>query len=232
MAHVRRLRYTGAVPWPFHCLSLWTETDYQLSVDGGMVVTVPDLRPLSCAVAEAPFDPGMPGDARPLSIWELVEHGVAVLPLTSALTPVEAPASAPPRAAWLRRVICIPTIPRMIDALLRQHQRRVQYYAEQKRLAGAGGSGDGEAENNGDGIESTASAAGGPDNETTAFPSLPMHHVECLVRHLRLNHDFQRENLLPKLAPEIGRALEETFYDKCRRASAYHGIPLQLLLPA
>ncbi len=44
VARVARLRYTSELPQVFQALSLWSETDYQLSVDGA-TVAVPDLAP-------------------------------------------------------------------------------------------------------------------------------------------------------------------------------------------
>ncbi len=65
VATVTRLRYTGSLQHEFLTLSLWSETEYQLSVDGA-TVAVPDLIPLNCVLAESRYDPAKPGIAASL----------------------------------------------------------------------------------------------------------------------------------------------------------------------
>jgi hypothetical protein len=179
VAHVMRLRYTGELPLPYTALSLWSETDYQLSVDDA-TVAVPDLCPVNVTVAEAHFDPGKPGVAEPLTFEARYKRGLRVVPRTRALT-TNASSSSSPHSPDAYSIY-IPTIPRMVEAQLRQHHRRVIYYAKQER--------DG-------------------DSAVGLMASLPMYHVECMVRYLYLEKDHQRQKLLPELAPEFLGALEK-----------------------
>jgi hypothetical protein len=196
VAPIRRLRYTGTVPQAFGLLSLCRESDYQLSVDGD-VVDVPNIYPQNCVVAEARYDPGKPGVAEPLSIEERTKRGVKVIPSVRALSagstsPLSASlptASASPSAKSPEAgAIYIPTIPRIVDSLMRQHQRRVTFHARKQREA--------------DGVNAGCRGAAG------YFPSLPMYHVECMIRYLHLERADQRLLLLPQLAPDTRQAFE------------------------
>jgi hypothetical protein len=147
-------------------------------------------------LAEARYDPSKPGAAAALTMEGRADLGIRVLPPVRALTATTtATASSPPPPPppsssssdeHNEHAIFIPTIPRMLDALLRQHQCRIKHYDEVERMGGDVGFSD-----------------------KRLMPSLPMYNVDRLIRYLHLERDDQRQKFLPELAPDIRRALED-----------------------
>ncbi|KAI9825317.1 MAG: hypothetical protein M1819_000563 [Sarea resinae] len=102
---IPRLECDSGVFYPY--LSLWPESLYMLSVDGDNV-EVPDLHAWNHVLMEDRFDPGESTRTRSLSYQSLTEKQIRVLP------PVLA------RNSEISCAIYVPSIPRLLDALLDQ----------------------------------------------------------------------------------------------------------------
>lgn len=88
-------------------LSLWSETDYHLSVDGVPIIEVPDARAYNTVLAQEEFHPDR----------ERRRYGPFLLGTEKAM-PFVSPR--PARTAKQKTPIFIPTIPAFLDALLDQ----------------------------------------------------------------------------------------------------------------
>lgn len=107
-----------------HCISLWSERVYMLKVDGEKV-TVPDPHSWNVVLMEERFDLQLSwAQAESISYTTRIANGVRVLPPTLA------------QSTETKYPVYIPTIPRMLDALLDQAHYRV-IYAE--NFPGTGG---------------------------------------------------------------------------------------------
>jgi hypothetical protein len=112
---VPRLRLKTADNTSYNCISLWSERVYMLKVDGEKI-EVPDPHAWNVVLMEERFDLD-PSWAQAVSIGYTtrITDGVKVLPPTLA------------QSADMKYPVYIPTIPRILDALLDQARYRVTY---------------------------------------------------------------------------------------------------------
>lgn len=87
-------------------LSLWTESDYHLSVDGGTMIEVPDCRAHNDVLIQKEFHPDR----------EKLRYGPRLLTSKG----IQFVSSRPARSGKQMTPIFIPTIPALLDALLDQ----------------------------------------------------------------------------------------------------------------
>jgi len=115
---VPRLRYKTENNISYNCISLWSECVYMLDVDGEKI-EVPDTLSWNVVLMEERFDlhPSW-AQAVSISYTTRIKNGVMVLPPT------------PAQSADMKYPIYIPTVPRMLDALLDQARYRVTHAEE------------------------------------------------------------------------------------------------------
>ncbi|KAI9807964.1 MAG: hypothetical protein M1825_005271 [Sarcosagium campestre] len=106
---VPRLQHFGDHIFNELCLSLWSETNHMLTVDGP-VVEVPDLFALNTTLIQDRFDPTDFNAA--LGYNAMVAQGYHIIPPVLAQSPD------------LKKPVFVPTIPRMIDSYLDQLRYR------------------------------------------------------------------------------------------------------------
>ena len=112
---VPRLRLKTYDNTSYYCISLWSERVYMLSVDGEKI-EVPDPNAWNVVLMEERFDLSLFwAQAVPISYTTRITDGVKVLP------PILA------QSTDMKYPIYIPTIPRILDALLDQARYRVIY---------------------------------------------------------------------------------------------------------
>jgi hypothetical protein len=112
---VPRLRFKTNNVISYQCISLWSERVYMLSVDGAKL-EVPDTQAWNVVLMEERFDLD-PSWARAVSIGYTTRIADGVMVLPPILT----------QSADMKYPIYIPTIPRILDALLDQANHRVIY---------------------------------------------------------------------------------------------------------
>ena len=112
---VPRLRLKTNDNSSYNCISLWSERVYMLNVDGKKIEVL-DAHAWNVVLMEERFDlhPSW-AQAVSISYTMRIADGVKVLPPTLA------------QSADMKYPIYIPTIPRMLDALLDQARYRVTY---------------------------------------------------------------------------------------------------------
>lgn len=112
---VPRLRLKTNDSETHYCISLWSERVYMLNVDGEKIA-VPDPVAWNVILMEERFDldPSW-AQAVPIGYTTRINEGVMILPPTLA------------QSADVKYPIYIPTIPRILDALLDQARYRVTY---------------------------------------------------------------------------------------------------------
>jgi hypothetical protein len=112
---VPRLRLKTNDNPSYNCISLWSERVYMLSVDGEMI-RVPDPNAWNVVLMEERFDLHLSwARAVSISYTTRIANGVKVLPPTLA------------QSTDMKYPICIPTVPRILDALLDQARYRVMH---------------------------------------------------------------------------------------------------------
>jgi hypothetical protein len=112
---VPRLRLKTNCNTSYYCISLWSEGIYMLNVDGEKI-EIPDPNAWNVVLMEERFDLSLLwAQAVPISYTTRIADGVKVLP------PILA------QSTDTKYPIYIPTIPRMLDALLDQAHYRVTY---------------------------------------------------------------------------------------------------------
>lgn len=112
---VPRLRLKTSDSDSHYCISLWSERVYMLNVDGEKI-EVPDPNAWNVVLMEERFDlyPSW-AHADSIGYTTRIDNGVMVLPPT------------PAQSADVKYPIYIPTVPRILDALLDQARYRVTY---------------------------------------------------------------------------------------------------------
>jgi hypothetical protein len=111
MRQVPRLR--GGLSPTYGCISLWSESTYMLAVDGGKI-EIPDPQAWSVVLMEERFDPNPSWTHdTPISYTSMVADGVRVVPPN------------PAQSTDVNYPVFIPTIPRILDALMDQVRRQV-----------------------------------------------------------------------------------------------------------
>ncbi|KAA6410355.1 MAG: hypothetical protein FRX48_05776 [Lasallia pustulata] len=112
---VPRLRFKTNDNISYGCISLWSERVYMLNINSEKIEVL-DTYPWNVVLMEERFDlhPSW-AQAASISYTTLISKGVMVLPSTLA------------RSADMNYPIYIPTIPRILDALLDQARYRITY---------------------------------------------------------------------------------------------------------
>ncbi|OAX81154.1 hypothetical protein ACJ72_04504 [Emergomyces africanus] len=168
-SHVKKVpRLRRSTREPIH-ISLWPEKLYFLAVDGPKVQVPNVVVSWDCVLMEEHFDPGI---GYPITKTALEARKTRILPRQLAQHENTSP-------------IFIPTIPRVIDALLDQDRYRHDH------ARGSGLSSD---------KNKTSSTAGENNNPDNILANRPAEHITSFVECLYLERPEQQAKLLPHIS--------------------------------